>query len=546
MRTKEDVIKQYKSLFYDCIELSKKYELPYEKIEKSINEIDKFKVTTPVIGGFSTGKSSMINAILEDRILSTEITPETAVPTEVYYGNNKVFLYTNDSIKEINIDEYKNTELNANTTKLVKLEYNNDFLKKIQDVKIVDMPGFDSGIELHNKAIDEYLPHSLAYIITFSADEPVIKESIFSFLSELKLYSVPVYVVITKCDKVTDDELRKCIEFIKSNIPKLLETNNVRILCEKSKRDRDVTEVKNVLIEIQEKSQEIFKKKFSLELNEAAKLIEKYIINRIKGKEFTESELEDKQKKLEKSISQIIDKIQEKKISFQSQEYKCITLIKNKINSDLLSASSSLENMIFNGHDIKDKINLIVRNAVVTGIKSEFEPKLQKYLKNVVGLINVDIIPDTEVNLDNMQIEVDNMVKEVVVKTLPAIIGVIGTVLTGPIIGIIAALLGTFVEKFFKSKRENEKRELIRQKVKDEIIPQITEEASRNIENEIISYVEQINEEIHGKVQDQKNVMEKSLEDIKMQKQQEEEYQRKELDELNSDLEKVRGILNGI
>lgn len=547
MQIKEDILKQYKNVFKDCVMLFQKYELPCEKIEKNIHEIDEFKVTTPVIGSFSTGKSSMINAILENDVLSTEITPETSIPTEVYYGNNRVLLYDNQSTqKEISINEYKSMDLDINNTKLVKLECDNEFLKQIKNVKIVDMPGFDSGIELHNRAIDEYLPYSLAYIITFSANEPVIKESIADFLSELKLHEVPVYVVLTKCDKPTNEELEKCIEFMKNNVPKLLGIDDVKIVCEKSKRDRDVTEVKKILLEIQQKSQEIFKKKFSIELKESCMLIEKYILSRIKGREFSESELEDKERKLEENISEIMVKLKKEKMSFQDQTQKCIGTIKSRINSELLAAAPLLENMIYNHNDIKDKINLIVRNAVTCAIKSEFEPKLQRYLKNVVRLIHVDIIADTEVNLDSMEIAVDDMVKDVALKTLPAIIAVIGSIFEGPILGIITAAFTVIVEALFKSKHEKEKRELISQKVRGEIIPQIIEESGKSVADEINSYVVQIDEEIQGKVQEEKMVMEKSLEDIRKQKKQEEEFKKKELDELNSDLEKVRGILNGI
>ncbi len=201
-------------MFLECIEVCERYELPTDLIELTIKEIENFRVTTPVIGGFSTGKSSMLNAILANNILTTQITPETSVPTEIYYGDNKVFLYNISGIEEISIDQFKDRELDANNTKLVKIEYNNDFLREVKDVKIVDMPGFDSGLELHNKAIDKYMPNSLAYIITFSADEPVIKESIANFLKELKLHEVPVYIIITKCDKVTPEELEKCKEFM--------------------------------------------------------------------------------------------------------------------------------------------------------------------------------------------------------------------------------------------------------------------------------------------------------------------------------------------
>jgi GTP-binding protein EngB required for normal cell division len=242
----EDKIKEeFNQRFNKCKEIALKYQLSTDEIEKNLVDIEDFKVTTPIIGGFSTGKSSMINALVEDNILKTDITPETAIPTEMSFGNNNVQLYANSQlIKTISIDEFKDNELSFDKVDLIKLESSDEFLSQIKSVKIVDMPGFDSGIELHNKAIDNYLPNSLAYIVTFSADESVIKESIVNFLEELKLHNVPVYVVITKCDKVTESNLNKTIDYMKENVPKYLNNSNVRIVCVKSKRNKDVSGLK--------------------------------------------------------------------------------------------------------------------------------------------------------------------------------------------------------------------------------------------------------------------------------------------------------------
>lgn len=544
--TSLNIFLRYRKMFQECIMLSEKYELPVKVIKKAIEEIDDFRVTTPVIGGFSTGKSSMLNAVLSNNILATQITAETSIPTEIYYGNNKVVIVNNENIEEIGIDELKDREFNSYKTKLVKVEYNHEFLKQIHEVKIVDMPGFDSGIELHNKAIDNYLPNSLAYIITISADEPVLKESIKNFLKELKLHEVPVYIVITKCDKVTSEKLEECKKFIQENVTKLLGIHNVRIACIKSKKDRNVSEVKDIFLEIQEKSLQIFEKNFSMKLKNYLTLVEKYIISRLNNKELSSSELEHKEKELEQSINQIFGKLEKEKYSFNNQLNICIDSIKAKIGSELAFSASTLETMILNGSDIKEKVNSIVRSAVMNGIKNEFEPKLQKYLKNVTELIDINVTLDTEINLDQLKVAADNLVKDIVVKSIPVVLAAIGGILGGPIGAILGGALAIFVETIFKSKQEREKRELAKQKMQGEIIPHIVEEAGKCVEIELTSYVHQINEEIHSDLEKQRDVMKKSLEDIKKQKELEEQLQRKQLDELNTDLEKVRGIANGI
>ena len=93
-----DLKQNYINKFKECEEISQKYKLPNEEFVSKIQEIKEFKVTTPIIGRFSTGKSSMINAFLEERLLKTDIMPETAIPTEIIYGDNLVEMYKNNEL----------------------------------------------------------------------------------------------------------------------------------------------------------------------------------------------------------------------------------------------------------------------------------------------------------------------------------------------------------------------------------------------------------------------------------------------------------------
>lgn len=538
---------QFNKRFDKCKKVALKYELPTEEIEKCLEQINNFKVITPIIGGFSTGKSSMINALIEDNILQTEITPETAIPTEICYGTDKVKLYKNGKlIENIHINDFKEKELDINKVDLIKVENNNSFLSEIKSVKLVDMPGFDSGIELHNKAIDNYLPNSLAYIVTFSADESVIKESIANFLGELKLHEVPVHVVITKCDKVTETNLNKTIDYMKENIPKYLNNDNVKIVCVKSKRNKDVSGLKEILNEIQNKSEEIFKRNFSVKLENSMISIEKYINSRLKNINLSDSELAQKEDELQNKAKSNLEKLEKEKEKFNSQVPSCIQNIKREIEVNLTGSSSMLQSMILNNNDIQDKVNQIVRNAVITGIKRDFEPKLQKYLKNIADLISINIDVDTALNLDGFKVATDNMVKDIVIKSIPVILAAIGGVLGGPLGAIIGGALALFIDTIFKSKHEKEKRELAREKVESEIIPMIVDKAGSCIEAEISSYVDEINVNIQNKIEEEKEIIKKSLEDIKNKREVEEENRQEQIRNLNADLEEVRRLVNGI
>lgn len=533
--------------FNECKEIALKYQLSTDEIEKNLVKVNEFKVTTPIIGGFSTGKSSMINAVVEDNILKTDITPETAIPTEICFGDNNVKLYNDTKlIKNITINDFKENESNVNEVDLIRLELSNSFLSQIKNIKLVDMPGFDSGIELHNKAIDNYLPNSLAYIITFASDESVIKESIVNLLGELKLHEVPVYVVITKCDKVNESDLNKIIDYMKENVPKYLNNDNVKIVCVKSKKNKDVSGLKEILLEIQSKSEEIFSKNFLVNLDESRSQIEKYINSRLKNINLSESELNQKEEEVQEKAKSNLEKLEKEKEKFNSQVPSCIQNIQREIENNLRGASSILQSMILNNNDIQEKVNQIVRGAVITGIKRDFEPKLQRYLKSVTDLIDINVDIDTSLNLDEFKVATDNMVKDIVIKSIPVVLAAIGGVLVGPVGAIIGGALAIFIDSIFKTKHDKEKRELAREKVESEIIPAIVDKSGSCIEAEILSYVNEINNNIQNKIEEEREIMRKSLEDIKNKLYEEEKNKQEEINSLNADLERIRGIVNGI
>lgn len=518
-----------------------KYE--FDKLEKEIGE---FKVATPLIGGFSSGKSSLINALIDENILKTSIEPETSIPTEIYYGDNKIIeIKINDETNEILIEDLKDNNFNIAETKLIKVEKNNEFLKEIKDVKLVDMPGFDSGIEAHNKAIDNYLTNSLAYIITFEVGEN-IKQSIIDFLLELNLHNMPILIVITKCDKATENDINETVNFMKENIPKYLKNNNMNIICTNSKRNKNIDEFKAFLIKLQSESEEILRDKYSVIIKEKANEIQKYIRSRINNNMLSISEIKEKEINLKSDMDSLIEKVDREEQKFMSQVDNCITSIKTNIRADLIGAQSIIETMILNGQDINSKVNTIVRTSVISSIKSEFEPKLLKYFKNISKALEMNMNIDTNIELDQLQVNIDNMVKDIIQKSIPAILAVLGGIFVGPLGSIIAGTIGVIVDTIFGVKKQNDKKAEVNRKIYEEIIPQISKQAGEGVEVELLSYIEEINEEIKNNILREKEIIQKSLGDIRLQREKEEKEQKQELMKLELDLENLKEIIDGI
>lgn len=536
-----EYIDEYKEKFEKLIEIQKKYDIPTDETQSILDSIDNYRVNTPVVGNFSTGKSSMINAIIGKPLLSVDITPETAVPTEVYYGNNRVFQYDKLGVIERKIEELPLKGLTIQNTDLVKVEYDNEFLKKIQSVNIVDLPGFDTSIELHNRAIDQYLPNSLAYLLVVSSDEPVLKESISDFLKELKVYNMPVYVVITKSRRLDEDELEECRQLLKKLVGGIVGQDDVTVACVDSYGRVNVDELKDILIEIQGKTGDIFVNKYSEQLRNASRYVEVYLVERIDKACLSSSRLEQEKEKIQKNIQEITLEIDREKSNFERQAKVCINSIREHVKTDLEASLPTISAMMENGNDITDKINSVVRRSVRIGINTEFEPKLKKYVQHISDMITIQFPEDDEIFKGVKEAVSQSVPEEVAKSALPVVLAGVGFALANPIVAAIGGIAGIAADTLHNIKN-NRKKQIEVDKAANKIVAEVTRQTTDSIEAEIIRYISKINQKIEDDVLKQKAALEKSLDDINIDISIEENNRMVHTANLEKDLEIIKSF----
>lgn len=533
-----EYLKEYTQKFQQLKDIQDKYGIDSTETEKILTGMASYRVNTPVVGNFSTGKSSMINAIIEKPLLGVEITPETAVPTEIYYGNNKVYQYDKHAVIERRIDELPLKGLTVQTTDLVKIEYDNEFLKEIKSVNIVDLPGFDSSFELHNRAIDQYLPNSLAYLLVVSSDEPVLKESISDFIKELKVYNMPVYVVITKSSRLDEDELEECKALLKKLVGKIVERDDVKVACVDSYGRVNVSEIKDILREIQSQTGEIFVNKYSKALRNASRYTEVYLLERIDKACLSTSRLEQEQEKMEKKMQALQNSIEHEKSNFDKQAQVCINTIRERVQGDLESTLPTISAMLENGSDISDKINSVVRRSVRIGINTEFEPKLKKYVEHISEMITIEF-PENEIIAQNISASLKgNVVESVAKSALPVILAGVGMVLN-PIVGVIGGIVGVMADTIHNMNNNKKKQKEV-DKAANAIVTEVAKQTLISIEGEINKYIDGINQKIEQDVLKQRAIMEKSLNDIKIDISIEESSRERDIYQLEKDLKVVQ------
>lgn len=545
--------KSYLDKFKTLKELYQKYDFStaISELDKEITDISDFKVTVPLVGGFSTGKSTLLNTLIGSELLSTDIKPETAVPAEMTYGNDSVvYCMKDNSIVTGMLSELNKQQYSVSDTSLIKITLNNEFFKSIQDIRLVDMPGFDSGIEIHNRAINDYLPKSLAYIIAVSADEGAMRSSILNFLTELKLNEMPVYIVVTKSDKVPPDELDGFIEYLRQIAVQKMNISDIKIAVTSS-ADNEIDEFREILIEIQSKSDEIFTEHYNNKLKRYTGCLQSYLKTQISAPDTNLIQVQEDKKLLEESIAGMQKKLEDEKQHFAEQAERCIESIRSKVESELRGSTSVFENIVLQGGNVQEKVNFIVRNAITAGIREQLEPKLQKYVSNVSDLVSMgNIMTDTNTPLLDKNTLDDNearrtALQSAVTPVTTVIATVVGSIFgpIGTVIGAIAgSFLGSMINKYSREHEEAQKRDVASQRVQ-QIIGEVLATVRPQIEATVHKMIADVNCEIDTAISAQIEMKKKELNDLEINLSRTEQEQNDRISAYKADLKLADSII---
>ena len=165
-----------------------------------------------VMGSFSTGKSSFINALVGEEIAAVEAKPTTAVVTKLCYGaQDKLLLHFRDgSVKTATPKEFNRmtavndeAQLNAIHEKLdyVERQMPIDILKQIS---IIDSPGLNDVAEKHSEATERFVNKADTVLWMFSTVQLGTREEMAA-MDKLTPRLKPI-AIVNKMDLIDEEE----------------------------------------------------------------------------------------------------------------------------------------------------------------------------------------------------------------------------------------------------------------------------------------------------------------------------------------------------
>jgi GTP-binding protein EngB required for normal cell division len=174
------------------------------------------ELVVPVIGAFSAGKSSLLNTLIGAEILPVGIAPETELATELRYSAEPYLLAIKLDGEEERMPVEALASLNRRASEFshLRLYYNSEELKALSPLVLVDMPGYGSSLENHNKAISYYLPRGVHFVVLTSVEDGNLTQSMLRNLDELKTYNADFTFLLSKCNLRAQEQVDEVLAYV--------------------------------------------------------------------------------------------------------------------------------------------------------------------------------------------------------------------------------------------------------------------------------------------------------------------------------------------
>ena len=504
------------------------------------NLVRNTELLIPIIGAFSAGKSSLINSFLAKNYLPVGLTPETALATELRYSEEEYIeaVKSDDSIIKFNIDEIENITLIANEFKFLRMFINNQRLQDIEPLILVDMPGFESPLDLHNQAIMEYIDRGVHYIVLTSVEDGIITRSMVRQLTDIQEYGRGFSFFLSKTNLRAISEAEDIAENLQDQIEEYFDIDKKVILI----GDNGGKSLQKILLNIE--PEQLFQNLFIDDFKENYYAITEMLNTKIssfgKDKKRNEEvivELQQSFQKIQDERDRLVDEANERYSNAN------VNKIVEAVGRELSNSLDELVNSAINGGEdaMSHLISEITRHTLITNIKTS----MSDISTNIVDSFSTNLtslnssmseftmsddwlgkITDTTKNmLDNAKGGLDKVVNgrkksgnnDKIYKVITTILATTTTVLA-PIIELVIIFLPDLLSGLFSNYQKKKQEEQVRNTIMTQIIPSLKRELRTKLpeifNKQVQEMIENISNQFESIIEEKKQTIEATQQEI--------------------------------
>ena len=432
-------------------------ELGQQNILNGLNAIQKrasqqnANLLIPLVGEFSSGKTTLLNALTDSKKLETATKPTTATIYEIHFGCNKceanVVLSDGQVAHFDDLGELKNDQLSD--AQIVTVF---DTSTKVPSSTIlVDTPGLSSPVVKHRQVLVDFLPSADAILLVVDINQQVTR-SLTDFIDMIKLSKRPVYIVLTKSDTKSVSEIETAKQYIANNCK--LPVQQVVVV---SAAKDNMSELYALLETIQKSKNEILAKVDGQRIRDLAQIL----VNRVdemlmasSSDENLDMEIRRQQldlDKIKRNINRLIDSMASDicedgtKISrrFEDSMYEKLGALvaggSADMDNDALSVINNTASLLLS--EYKNNIMGILKSKVQSAQGSDSEIPVESLMSIDLSEIQISGL-NYNLDLNSMGHEYDGMIKTGVI-AVAAVATVAAAVATAGAAGAAAGAAGT-------------------------------------------------------------------------------------------------------
>lgn len=515
-----------------------------------------FQLRLPLVGTFSAGKSSLLNSLLGEKLLGVQVTPETCLPTEIFYAEQETITLVNQqgpvaSVSRQQLQEQDFATIASDEDHWIEIGLPNSVLADLSDLILVDMPGWESGITAHNQAIDSYVERSGAYCLVINAKDGTVRQSIQDVLTELKLFNKPVILLVSKSDTCEPAALAEITQEITQSVSDVLAAPPLQVLAISS-RKKKVDGVLKAFMLVSQQSHQIYSAMVYPELERLFQSIESKLTILINEENLTLEQVQLACAQVPQELIALKQKLAEVELQIDEIVPMCIKNANMNLKNALVSQVSTLASAVLRGNNVDHQVGSALRQGYLSAVEQDFKPRISQRLKMLPHINEADI---ASINISSTFELTDSSQNSTVLST------VISQVLTKlvtlvpvlkPFEPIINVLAGIFTSQAEKKIQQGQQQEEAKQHVLNSLIPEVLCQAEPIITQSFASIAQQIKQALNDTTEEKSQekqhalkTLQEELADINQSDQMLREQYRQDLIQLQEVKAAMKEVLAG-
>jgi GTPase Era involved in 16S rRNA processing len=203
------------------------YALPCQELKEVRQRLGEGRFNLAVLGQFKRGKSTLLNALLGDDLLPTDILPVTAIPTFIKAGTQlggavyffdrpepEVFSLSGERSLADFLNDFVTEAGNPHNQKQVsRVEISHPAELLRQGVVLIDTPGVGSTLKHNTEVAHQILSQCDAALFLVSPDPP-ITEMELEYLRQIKQRLPRTFYLLNKIDFLDEEEQLTSLRFL--------------------------------------------------------------------------------------------------------------------------------------------------------------------------------------------------------------------------------------------------------------------------------------------------------------------------------------------